>query len=190
MITKLQKGGEGYSVRTGNNTSKPTIRRYQAFPQHCQLDSPRRQGTMASSKNMVDAKADICVYDHNAQAMPMSDDEKLLAQLGYKQEFKREFSTFATICYTTSVMGVVASFSATLNFPLENSGHVGIFWAWLLGSVMVWSVAASMAEMSSAMPTSGGLYYFAARLAPKGWGALASWYVLPSCAVQATHQLT
>ena len=36
-------------------------------------------------------------------------------------------------------------------------------------------VAMSMAELCSAMPTSGGLYYAAAALAPPGWGPLAAW---------------
>lgn len=106
----------------------------------------------------------------------LNDDERMLASLGYKQEFKREFSTLTTICYCTSVMGVVASFSATLNFPLDAAGHVGIVWAWAVGSVMVWSVAACLAEMSSAMPTSGGLYYFSARLASPRWAPLFSWW--------------
>ena len=37
------------------------------------------------------------------------------------------------------------------------------------------SVAASMAELCSSMPTSGGLYYASAVLAPPGWGPLAAW---------------
>ena len=37
------------------------------------------------------------------------------------------------------------------------------------------SVAASMAELCSSMPTSGGLYYAAAVLAPPGWGPFAAW---------------
>lgn len=36
-------------------------------------------------------------------------------------------------------------------------------------------VAMSMAELCSSMPTSGGLYYAAAVLAPEGWGPFAAW---------------
>ena len=36
-------------------------------------------------------------------------------------------------------------------------------------------VAMSMAELCSSMPTSGGLYYAAAVLAPPGWGPFAAW---------------
>lgn len=41
--------------------------------------------------------------------------------------------------------------------------------------VGIQSIASSMAELCSAMPTSGGLYYAAAVLAPPGWGPLAAW---------------
>lgn len=36
-------------------------------------------------------------------------------------------------------------------------------------------IACSLAELCSSMPTSGGLYYAAAVLAPKGYGPLAAW---------------
>lgn len=48
-------------------------------------------------------------------------------------------------------------------------------WGWLVAMVGVQCVAMSMAELCSSMPTSGGLYYAAAVLAPPGWGPLASW---------------
>jgi len=36
-------------------------------------------------------------------------------------------------------------------------------------------VALSMAEICSAYPTSGGLYYWSAKLAGEDWAPLASW---------------
>jgi amino acid transporter len=48
-------------------------------------------------------------------------------------------------------------------------------WGWIVAMVGVQCVAMSMAELCSSMPTSGGLYYAAAVLAPPGWGPLASW---------------
>lgn len=71
-------------------------------------------------------------------------------------------------------MGVVASVTSTFYFPLV-SGHVGMVFGWLIPSLFVLSVAASMAEMASSMPTSAGLYYFAAKLAPPAHAPLASW---------------
>ena len=48
-------------------------------------------------------------------------------------------------------------------------------WGWLIAIIFIQCVAMSMAELCSSMPTSGGLYYAAAVLAPPGWGPLAAW---------------
>lgn len=49
-------------------------------------------------------------------------------------------------------MGVIASVSSTLSFPLVSGGHVGMVFGWLIPSLFVMNVAASMAEMASSMP--------------------------------------
>ncbi|KAF9233865.1 amino acid/polyamine transporter I [Melanogaster broomeanus] len=102
-------------------------------------------------------------------------DDALLAELGYKAEFKREFTMLETIAFAFSIMGVVASVSSTFSFPLVTGGHVGMVWGWLIPCFFVMAVAASMAELVSSMPTSAGLYYFSAKLAPPKYAALASW---------------
>ncbi|KAG2754882.1 amino acid transporter [Suillus brevipes Sb2] len=102
-------------------------------------------------------------------------DDKLLAELGYKAEFKREFSMIETIAFAFSIMGVVASVASTFSFPLVSGGHVGMVWGWLIPCFFVMAVASSMAELVSSMPTSAGLYYFSAKLAPPKYSALASW---------------
>ncbi|PWN49138.1 amino acid transporter [Violaceomyces palustris] len=105
----------------------------------------------------------------------MTADERILAELGYKQEFKREFSTFSTAAFCFSIMGVLASFSSTLIYPLSYGGHVGMVWGWFTASCFVMCVALSLAELCSAMPTSGGVYFWSARLAPPEYAPLASW---------------
>ncbi|KAL8800996.1 MAG: hypothetical protein Q9182_004788 [Xanthomendoza sp. 2 TL-2023] len=55
------------------------------------------------------------------------------------------------------------------------AGTPGMTWGWLIAMIFIQCVAMSMAELCSAMPTSGGLYYAAAVLAPPGWGPLAAW---------------
>jgi len=48
-------------------------------------------------------------------------------------------------------------------------------WGWLIPCPFVLCVAASLAEMTSSMPTSAGLYYFSAKLASPKYAPLASW---------------
>lgn len=46
---------------------------------------------------------------------------------------------------------------------------------WIVVSFFTFSVALGMAEIVSAIPTSGGPYFWAAMLAPKKHSALSSW---------------
>ncbi|EMD39635.1 hypothetical protein CERSUDRAFT_46371 [Gelatoporia subvermispora B] len=102
-------------------------------------------------------------------------DDVRLAELGYRSEFKREFSLIETIAFSFSIMAVIGGVSSTLSFPLVSGGHVGMVFGWLIPCLFIMCIAGSMAELASSMPTSAGLYYFSAKLAPEGYEALASW---------------
>ena len=112
------------------------------------------------------------VMDHN-----VDHDEAIILALGYKQEFKREFSLLTTFGVSFSVLGLLPSIASTLWYSLAYSGNAGITWAYLIGMIGVMGVACSMAEISSAFPTSGGLYYATAMLAPPKYKAILSWIV-------------
>lgn len=53
-------------------------------------------------------------------------DEDLLAQLGYKQEFKRDFSRLELFGLSFSIIGVVQSIAIVLLFSLPYGGLVGM----------------------------------------------------------------
>jgi hypothetical protein len=55
--------------------------------------------------------ADGDLPDHIAE---MSDDEAALAALGYKQEFKREFSAWTSFAVSFAVMGLLPSIATTM----------------------------------------------------------------------------
>ncbi|KAI1504873.1 amino acid transporter [Biscogniauxia marginata] len=110
--------------------------------------------------------------DHLAE---MSEDEAALAVLGYKQEFKREFSAWTTFAVSFAVMGLLPSIATTMWYGLGYAGPAANTWGWLLSVVFILCVAASMAELASSMPTSGGLYYAAAVLAGPKYGPFAAW---------------
>ena len=58
---------------------------------------------------------------------------------------------------------------------MNTNTPLGMTWGWILAMIGVQCVACSMAELCSSMPTSGGLYYASAVLAPPGWGPFAAW---------------
>lgn len=53
-------------------------------------------------------------------------DEEVLAALGYKPEFKREFTLFTTFCVSFAVLGLLPSFATTLFYGMGYAGTAGI----------------------------------------------------------------
>ncbi|VUC31632.1 unnamed protein product [Clonostachys rosea] len=104
-----------------------------------------------------------------------SQDELALAALGYKQEFKREFSAWTTFAVSFAVMGLLPSIATTMSYGIGYAGPAANTWGWIISVIFILCIAASMAELSSSMPTSGGLYYAAAVLAGPKYGPLAAW---------------
>lgn len=105
-----------------------------------------------------------------------SADEIALARLGYKQEFKREFGLWSSFSVSFSLLGLLPSIASCLYYGMGYAGTAGMTWGWLIAMIGIQAVANSMAELCSSMPTSGGLYYAAAVLAPPKWGPLAAWF--------------
>ena len=83
----------------------------------------------------------------------MSADEAALTALGYKQEFKREFSLWTTFCVSFAVLGLLPSFASTLYYGMGYAGTGGMVWGWLSSWIFIQCVAMGMAELCSSMPT-------------------------------------
>ncbi|KAI9720682.1 MAG: hypothetical protein M1828_005562 [Chrysothrix sp. TS-e1954] len=120
-------------------------------------------------------KSNEVFYDPENPDRVWDRDEEVLAALGYRPEFKREFGFFTSFSVSFAVLGLLPSFATTLYYGMGYAGTAGMTWGWLVAMIGIQSVALGMAEICSAMPTSGGLYYASAVLAPPGWGPLASW---------------
>jgi len=104
-------------------------------------------------------------------------DEALLASLGYKQEFKRAFTPFEVFGVAFSIIGLLPSIASVLFFSLPNGGGPSMVWGWLTASFFLMSIALAMAELASAAPTSGGLYFWTYSLASPRWRNLLCWLV-------------
>jgi amino acid transporter len=86
-------------------------------------------------------------------------DAELLAKMGYKQELKRNFTAVEVFGIAFSIMGLLPSIASTLVFSLP-AGPAGMVWSWFLASGCIFIVGLAMADLGSAMPTSGGLYWW------------------------------
>ncbi|KAG7873094.1 hypothetical protein KL938_005210 [Ogataea parapolymorpha] len=127
------------------------------------VDEVRVQSVISHSKIHLDH-----AVDH---------DEAVILALGYKQELKRGLSMLTTFAVAFSTLGLLPSVAGTLWYSMAYTGTAGITWVYLVAMAGIMCVALSMAEIASAFPTSGGLYYATAMLAPPKYKAFLSWFV-------------
>ena len=141
-------------------------------------------------------------------------DDAFLATLGYKQEFKREFSKLELFGVSFSIIGVLPSIasvsrmdvwyivmitylssglSSYSQFPMEEPQlWFGVYVSlpqcilvsrlithsqWAACAFLIVFIALAMGELGSAMPTSGGLYYWTFSFSSPRWRCLLSWLV-------------
>jgi amino acid transporter len=102
----------------------------------------------------------------------ISEDVQRLHELGYKQELSRAWSGFTNFAISFTIISVLAGTFTTFGQAWNNGGPVVISIGWPLICAMVLMVAFSMAELTSAFPTAGGPYWWAAKLGGPQW----SWY--------------
>jgi len=105
-------------------------------------------------------------------------DEKRLAELGYKQELHRGWSGFSNFAISFAIICILAGCFTTYGQALKNGGPIAISIAWPLICFLILFVAWSMSELASAYPTAGGIYYWASRLGGPGWGWFTGWFNL------------
>ncbi|KAJ3289158.1 hypothetical protein HDU79_004286 [Rhizoclosmatium sp. JEL0117] len=95
------------------------------------------------------------------------DSDVRLEQLGYKSEFKREMGLLANIGLSLTAIGVLTGMSSAFGAGLFAGGPLGLFWGWNIVSIFMFLIALSQAEICSAFPTMGGLYFWTCKLVPE-----------------------
>jgi amino acid transporter len=95
--------------------------------------------------------------------------------LGYAQELFRTMGGFSNFAISFSIISILTGAVILYNLGLTLAGPAAVGIGWPLVTVFTLMVAATMAEIASAYPTAGGLYYWASRLRNKDWGWWTAW---------------
>ena len=111
----------------------------------------------------------------HTSAVELTDTERL-HQLGYAQELNRSMSRFSNFAISFTIISILSGCLTLYGFGLQHGGPPTMLWGWLLVGFLVLFAGLSMAEICSSFPTAGGLYYWAAKLAPGKSGPIWSWF--------------
>ena len=113
--------------------------------------------------------------DDIAAAQTATDDERRLHELGYAQELRRRMSGFSNFAVSFTIISILSGCLTLYGYGMNTGGPAIIVWGWPIVGIMTLMVGLSMAEVCSSFPTAGGLYYWAAKLAPRN-GAAWAWF--------------
>ncbi|MFZ5826545.1 MAG: amino acid permease [Bacillota bacterium] len=105
-------------------------------------------------------------------------DIKDLHQFGYAQELFREMGGFSNFAVSFSIISILTGAVTLYGYGLTMGGPGVMGIGWPLVTIFVLFIAASMAELASAIPTSGALYHWSSVLGGPGWGWYTAWYNL------------
>jgi len=101
-----------------------------------------------------------------------------LHRLGYAQELFRTMGGFSNFAISFSIISILTGAVILYDYGLAWAGTAAVLIGWPLVTVFVLTIAASMAEIASAYPTAGGLYYWASKMKNKNWGWWTAWFNL------------
>ncbi|KAI1798916.1 amino acid transporter [Daldinia bambusicola] len=99
----------------------------------------------------------------------VQDDAAALAQLGHKQELKRNFSMISMLGLAFAILNTWTALAASITLALPSGGPSAVVWGLIVAGVCNLCLAASLAEFLSAWPTAGGQYHWAAIVAWRKW---------------------
>ena len=98
--------------------------------------------------------------------------------MGYAQELFRAMGGFSNFAISFTIISVLSGCLTLFYLVPINAGFTAATIGWPLVTVFVVIVALGMAELASAYPTAGGLYYWASKLGGPGWGWFTGWFNL------------
>ncbi|MER6030242.1 amino acid permease [Streptomyces sp. NPDC001851] len=103
------------------------------------------------------------------------DDDATLHAMGYPRKLTRRFQAFDNFAISFTIINILSGIFSSFGFGMNAGGPRILVFGWIGVCVMVLLIGAAMAEVASAYPTSGALYFSAGKLAKRHKGAW-SWY--------------
>ncbi|KAI4221861.1 MAG: hypothetical protein L6R36_006588 [Xanthoria steineri] len=94
---------------------------------------------------------------------------------GHKQELQRNFNPLSLCALAITTGNVWIGLGGAITVAIYNGGPPGVIYEFIAVSVAYWIIAASIAELSSAIPSAGGVYHWATVTAGR-YGRVCGWF--------------
>ncbi|PGH12655.1 hypothetical protein AJ79_04153 [Helicocarpus griseus UAMH5409] len=130
-------------------------------------------GSTPSVNQSVDKRD---VISPSTESLKTNGSDKAINASGHKQELERNFSLMSICAIGMTTGNTWIAMGGSINVALSNGGPPGVIYEFIAVAICYWLVAASIAELASAMPSAAGVYHWATVTAgrygrPVGWFA-------------------
>jgi amino acid transporter len=102
-------------------------------------------------------------------------DSQDLVRFGYAQELIRSMGGFSSFAISFSIISILTGAVTLYGYGLEMGGPLEMTVGWPVATIFTLAVAASMAELCSAYPTSGAMYHWTAALGGPALAWFCAW---------------
>lgn len=113
---------------------------------------------------------------HNDNQHDAGADARELNRLGYAQELFRTMGGFSNFAISFSIISILTGAVTLYGHGLTMGGPAQMSLGWPLVTVCTLAVVLSMAELASALPTSGAMYHWSCALGNRNWGWFTAWF--------------
>lgn len=131
--------------------------------------SPRDTANSDTSSSCRPSKTAQSIQ-HEEEAKPGTDGGDYVNASGHVQELRRNFNLLSLVGIGLVVGNVWPAIGGSILVAIFNGGAPGVLYEFVAVSVFYWFVAASIAELASAMPSSAGVYHWASVTPGPRWG--------------------
>ena len=112
------------------------------------------------------------------KARQLERDAADLNRFGYAQQLLRDMGGFANFALAFTIISILTGAITLYGQGLTFGGPAVNGIGWPIVTLFTLAVAASMAEIASAIPTAGAMYHWSALLGGPGWGWFTAWFNL------------
>lgn len=151
--------------------ARQALEPYRDNPIEMKTPARRTEPSPTDSENDVSSH-----HDHSGDVWGDSaNDMRDMLRLGKKQEFKRNFHTLSALGFVSVYMATWEFVLVSLSVGFTNGGFAGLFWCFITTVCCYATIVASLAEMESMAPTSGGQYHWVSEFSPPEYQKILSY---------------
>ncbi|KAL1305372.1 hypothetical protein AAFC00_002266 [Neodothiora populina] len=138
------------------------------------MQTKLRSGTARASGVDIDnaVKPTNQLQSNFEETSSMDSDERYLNALGYKQSLHRQWKFFESFAASFAALYFVGGIRVTFSIGVGAGGPAAYWSSYVITCIFVFITAAVLAEICSALPAAGSIYFWAAESGGRKFGRL------------------